>query len=138
MNAGREPVGTIGERLQLLGNVFFVKVLAPKEKEWSHTYLVKLRDDLGHTIKTFYSGHKWLPEIGQRVELVGTVKEHDRYNGYVETELTRTKASIVGLAPGFTRTTRAPLPRAEELRWQAQTKAQRDFYARAARPPNAR
>jgi len=53
--------------------------------------LYKFMDLDGNIFKTFYSGHSWSVEQGEKTRLWGTVKKHDEWNGKKETMLTRCK-----------------------------------------------
>ena len=53
--------------------------------------LYKFMDLDGNVFKTFYSGHTWSVEQGEKTRLWGTVKKHDEWNGKKETMLTRCK-----------------------------------------------
>lgn len=138
MSARTEHVGAIGDRIHAIATVYFVKVFAPKEREYSYTYLVLMCDDGGHRLKIFYSGRKWLPMKGQQVDIVATVKAHEHYDGVAVTELERPKVKDMGVAPGFPYCEPAPLPRAEELRWNQERKAQDKFMSAARGIPHAR
>ena len=53
--------------------------------------LYKFMDNDGNIFKTFYSGHTWSVEQGEKIMLYGTVKKHDEWNNKKETMLTRCK-----------------------------------------------
>jgi hypothetical protein len=55
--------------------------------------LYKFIDEDGNVFKTFYSGHTWSVEQGDKVLLSGTVKKHDEWNNVKETLLTRSKVA---------------------------------------------
>lgn len=95
MNARSEYVADIDARIVLAARVTFVKRFTNR---YGYTYLVKLRDDGGHCLSTFYTGRKWLPEVGQQFEIAATVKAHARWNAMAITELDHVK--VISLTGG--------------------------------------
>lgn len=88
-------VGRVGEKLTIEVEIVGTKIIetAYNGRPVSKV-LVTMRDDAGHTLKTFSSGDfGWSAEKGQRLTISGTVKEHSTYRELPETTLTRVKAA---------------------------------------------
>lgn len=60
--------------------------------------IVKFVDDAGNRFTWFASGNTGL-EVGQRVDVTGTVKKHSEWQGIKETQLNRCKCAVVAEAP---------------------------------------
>lgn len=85
-------VGTVGEKVAL---TLTVKVVRYIEGQYGVTTLLIFADAAGNSFKWFASGVHEV-EVGQVVELKGTIKDHETYNEVRSTQLTRCKmVSIV-------------------------------------------
>lgn len=85
-------VGQVGGKVSVTGEIIGTRYF---EGDWNRagSYLVSIRTDEGHMVKTFSSGEFGrTAEKGQRVTISGTVKAHKTYNDLPETTLTRVKA----------------------------------------------
>ena len=82
-----EYVGEIGQRVELPVTVDLVKVI---EGYYGTSLLVKMTSRQ-NVVTTFYSGHEWDPEVGDRLVLRGTVKKLGEFRGVKETTLNRVK-----------------------------------------------
>lgn len=81
-----QHVGTIKERLTLSGaEVTFKRFY---ENDFGGYYLVKLIHE-GNVFNTFYSGNKIDFQVGEPINIRGTVKKHTEFNGVPETMLAR-------------------------------------------------
>lgn len=76
-------LGEVGKRLVVKGKITFAKCLG--YSEWGSKWITIMEDDFGNQIKAW----KYLGEKDQIVEIKGTVKEHDEYEGKKGTVLTR-------------------------------------------------
>lgn len=88
-------LGTVGEKVTADVEITRTRVIdscyngRPVSK-----VLVTMRDDAGHTLKTWSNGaFGWDAKEGQRVTITGTVKEHGSYQGLPETTLVRVKVA---------------------------------------------
>ena len=81
-------VGTVGDKITK-----DVEVIGSKYVNgyYGSSLLVKMVDDDGNTLTTFYSGHKFEPEVGDKLTITGTVKDHKKFKGWKSTMLTRVK-----------------------------------------------
>jgi hypothetical protein len=84
-----EWFGNIGSRLEDCEVICTFKTFC--ETQFGTSVLYKFQHVDGDVYKTFYSGHTWEVEQGEKVRLWGTVKKHDEWNGKKETMLTRCK-----------------------------------------------
>ena len=85
--------GLIGSRLEDCEVICTFSTVT--ESYYGTSTLYKFMDNEGNVFKTFYSGHTWEVEQGEKVRLWGTVKKHDEWNGKKETMLTRCKVKDV-------------------------------------------
>lgn len=76
-------IGEVGKRLVVKGKIVFAKLIG--YSEWGGKYITIMEDDAGNQIKAW----KYLGEKGETVEIKGTVKEHDEFEGVKGTVLTR-------------------------------------------------
>ena len=81
-------VGTVSEKITADVEVTGSKYV---NGHYGSSLLVKMVDDSGNTFTTFYSGHKFEPEIGDKFTIKGTVKAHKEFKGWKSTMLTRVK-----------------------------------------------
>jgi hypothetical protein len=79
--------GNIGSRLEDCQVTCTFKTHC--ETMYGVSTLYKFMDLEGNVFKTFYSGHTWSVEQGEKTRLWGTVKKHDEWNGKKETMLSR-------------------------------------------------
>lgn len=88
--AQSEHVGTVGERLTIPVRVAFVRDL---DGHYGPKRLVKLEDGQGNILVTFAtSAWVWEVDRGDELNVTGTVKAHEIYEGSAQTVLTRTRA----------------------------------------------
>lgn len=95
-------LGTPGQKVEAVVTLESAKFL-PGDWNRSNSYLITMRTEAGHVLKTFSSGAfgdtasemiDRAKEQGQnrpQVTITGTVKAHDEYNGEPQTMLTRVK-----------------------------------------------
>lgn len=85
-NVPSEYVGTPGERVELP-----VEIVAqiPVESDFGFSLLVKMTDESGNVLSTFYSGSKPVPPVGAKSTLRATVKRHEEYRGTKQTNVSR-------------------------------------------------
>ena len=76
-------IGEVGKRLVVKGKIVFTKLIG--YSEWGSKYITIVEDDAGNQIKAW----KYLGEKGEDVEIKGTIKEHDEFEGVKGTVLTR-------------------------------------------------
>ena len=76
-------IGEVGKRLVVKGKIVFTKLIG--YSEWGSKYITIVEDDVGNQIKAW----KYLGEKGEDVEIKGTIKEHDEFEGVKGTVLTR-------------------------------------------------
>ena len=88
-----EWFGNIGSRLEDCEVVCTFATVT--ESYYGTSTLYKFMDNEGNIYKTFYSGHTWEVEQGEKVRLWGTVKKHDEWNHKKETMLTRCKVKDI-------------------------------------------
>lgn len=84
--------GNVGEKVTAEVEIVNVHYF---EGDWnrSSSFLVVMRTNEGHMLKTFSSGRFGHDaEKGQTVTITGTVKAHENYEGAPQTSLTRVKA----------------------------------------------
>lgn len=79
-------VGTIGEKLNFLGNIKFITVV---NSMYGNSRLYEISDDSGNIYKWFYSGYTQIDD--GKYNITGTVKKHSIFNGVKETLLVRCK-----------------------------------------------
>jgi hypothetical protein len=86
-------LGTVGEKVTVGVTIQFVKSIESSfNGRPTYSWLVVMKTDEGHTLKTFSSGaFGFEVEKGLGYTITGTVKSHDDYNGLPETMLTRCK-----------------------------------------------
>jgi len=85
-----EHMGSLGERLKGM-NVSICQEPRYFPNDYEGTTLLKFRDKKGNDFTWFASGDRMLLELGTELELTGTVKKHDIYNGRAYTVLNRCK-----------------------------------------------
>lgn len=92
--ARREHLGRVGERLELDVEVLDTRLLESHPDQWPATskLLVKMIDEAGHVLTTFYSGYEWRPKAGEAYRIRATVKDHREFRGQAETLVNRIKA----------------------------------------------
>ena len=81
-------VGTIGEKITSDVEVTGSKYVSGY---YGSSLLIRMVDDSGNTFTTFYSGNKFGPEVGDKLTIKGTVKDHKEFKGWKSTMLTRVK-----------------------------------------------
>lgn len=88
-NADSKHMGEVGERLK--------GMVVTKESgrviggsQWGDTVLIKFRDEAGNVFCWFTGGGSGLQD-GEQCTLDGTVKQHNEFQGMLETQLTRCK-----------------------------------------------
>ena len=81
-------VGTIGEKITSDVEVTGSKYVSGY---YGSSLLIRMVDDSGNTFTTFYSGNKFEPEVGDKLTIKGTVKDHKEFKGWKSTMLTRVK-----------------------------------------------
>jgi len=80
-------VGEVGKREDFEGTVKVVRYI---EGNYGVTTLIIFETDAGATLKWFASGEKEV-DVGDRLTVKATIKQHGEYNGRKETVLTRAK-----------------------------------------------
>jgi hypothetical protein len=80
--------GTVGEKVEVN-----IKVLAIKSinSEWGCTWLYKMIDSEGHNFTWFGSPEKMSEDCTATIK--GTIKAHTKFNGELQTQLTRCKVT---------------------------------------------
>jgi hypothetical protein len=79
-----EWIGTIGEKILTIVKVVDRKII---DSIYGQTTLVSMRDENGHSFKTFTTSVASGWEIGRTLNIKGTVKAHNEYKGVKETLL---------------------------------------------------
>jgi len=59
------------------------------DSDYGGSTLVKMIDENGYRLATFYSGYKWEPKAGEEIRFKATVKKHGDYKGVNETMVNR-------------------------------------------------
>lgn len=95
-DAGRmnEHFGEIKKRYDLS---LEVEAVFDRESDWGSTHITKMKDSDGRRFVWFSSSTRL--DVGDKVELRGTVKAHNEFRGNLETVLTRCQASDVVSLP---------------------------------------
>ena len=83
-NINSEWIGTIGEKILTTVKVVDQKTI---DSVYGQTTLVSMRDEAGHSFKTFTTSVASGWEIGRTLNIKGTVKAHNEYKGVKETLL---------------------------------------------------
>ena len=81
-------VGTVGDKITKDVEVTGSKYV---NGYYGSSLLVRMVDDDGNTLTTFYSGHRFEPEVGDKLTITGTIKDHKEFKGWKSTMLTRVK-----------------------------------------------
>lgn len=84
LKSGKPKTGTWTE----LGPWVVVESTMPLDSDYGEKTLVRFRDDSGRALVWFATGRQ-TPPVGERVELIATVKAHETYKGQKQTTLTR-------------------------------------------------
>ena len=79
-----EWVGTVGEKILTTVKVMDQKTI---DSIYGQTTLISMRDETGHSFKTFTTSVATDWEIGRTLNIKGTVKAHNEYRGVKETLL---------------------------------------------------
>jgi len=81
-------LGKIKERITV---PVTLKTHKEKVNTWTggYTQIVTFEDDKGNSLISFYGGKKDIPKVGSKINLVGTVKKHEEFNGVRQTNLIR-------------------------------------------------
>lgn len=88
LDANSDYVGEIKKRMEF-GKVK-VESSQKFENNWGVTNMIKFRDENNNVLIWWASGSQGL-EVGEEFEIVGTVKEHEEYNGNKQTKILRVK-----------------------------------------------
>lgn len=87
-----EHVGTIGERIEVEGEVTFVKTC---ENYYGSSRMIKFVDSKGNNFVSFGTGKGiWDAEIGDKIRGKGTISNHDEFKGIKQTNLKRLTLSF--------------------------------------------
>lgn len=94
LDAASEYVGSVGERIELEGEIIFTTTVG-RDSQWGPRELVKIRDTDGNVITTFTTAEwAWSAKRGQLVSGKATVKEHSTYEGTKQTIVNRPKFTV--------------------------------------------
>lgn len=87
-DAKSEHIGNVKDKMEF-GEVTveFSKIM---ETQWGYSTLLKFRDAEDNILIWWASGNKQL-DVGEKVNIKGTIKKHDEYNNVKQTIITRVK-----------------------------------------------
>jgi hypothetical protein len=89
----RDYLAPIGDRITVQATIVMARTV---DTQYGLSKLVVLETEDGSVIKTFGTAEwLWSAEQGDLVQITGTVKDHDTYNGFKQTVLTRTKGDFI-------------------------------------------
>lgn len=89
-------VGNVGDRITVTGVVTTARVI---DTDYGASLRISITTEEGNIITTFGSGRTlWDAEIGDRVEMIGTVKKHSDDQFGRQTHLTRVRLSVLEAA----------------------------------------